>query len=89
MAKDDARKVETGPQPGRSDGKVESKKPSFSSFEDDPLATAGVGGSEDPKGRVRPDGEEVPADSPDDAEDGSGYLPHPDRRPANKKDSPV
>jgi hypothetical protein len=43
--------------------KQPSKKPSFSSTEDDPLATAGTGGSEDLKGKVRPGGDEVPADS--------------------------
>ena len=76
----------------RNDGKVPSKKPSFSSLEDEPLATAGIIGSQDPKGLVRPGGGEVPADS-DDQEDadetGSGYLEHPDRRPANEPDSPV
>ena len=49
----------------RDDGKVPSKKPSFSSLEDDPLATAGTGGSEDPKGLVRPGGGEVPSDTDD------------------------
>ena len=36
----------------RDDGKVPSKKPSFSSFEDDPLATFGTGASDEPKGLV-------------------------------------
>jgi hypothetical protein len=62
------------------DGKVPSEKPSFSSLEDDPLVTTGIVGSEDPKGRVRPGGGEVPADSDDDdREPESGYLNHPDR----------
>lgn len=63
------------------DGKVPSEKPSFSSTEDDPFATAGTGGTEDPKGRVRPGGGEVPADGgdDDDSDDESGYLNHPDR----------
>lgn len=43
--------------------KQPSREPSFSSTEDEPLATAGTGGSEDPKGRVRPGGGEVPADT--------------------------
>lgn len=86
----------------RDDGKVPSKRPSFSSFEDDPLATAGTGGSEDPKGLVRRGGGEVPADSdgqettdpeeaPDDAatDSESGYSPHPDRQSAKKADSAV
>ncbi|MFN2444886.1 MAG: hypothetical protein ABR606_04780 [Vicinamibacterales bacterium] len=42
-----------------------SKKPSFSSTEDEPLATAGTGGSEDPKGNLKPGGGQVPADSAD------------------------
>lgn len=44
----------------RDDGKVPSKRPSFGSFEDDPLATAGTGGSEDPKGLVRRGGARFP-----------------------------
>jgi hypothetical protein len=72
------------------DGKVPSEKPSFSSFKDEPLATAGIVGSEDPKGRVRPGGSEVPSDSPEaDTDPESGYLEHPDRRPAKKRDSAV
>jgi hypothetical protein len=43
--------------------KVPSEKPSFASTTDDPLATAGTGGSDDPKGKVRPGGGHVPADS--------------------------
>ena len=38
------------------DPKVPTEQPSFSSTEDDPLATAGTGGSEEPQGRVRPGG---------------------------------
>ena len=41
------------------DRKVPTEQPSFSSTEDDPLATAGTGGSEEPKGRVRPGGGQV------------------------------
>ena len=79
----------------RDDGKVPSTKPSFTSLEDDPLATAGTGGSKDPKGLVRPGGGEVPADSddqrpgdpeeaPNDDDNGSGYLAHPDRKSDKK-----
>jgi hypothetical protein len=71
------------------DGKVPSEKPSFSSFKDEPLATAGIVGSDDPKGRVRSGGGEVPADSPEDTEPESGYLEHPDRKPAKKPESAV
>ena len=56
-------------QKNRDDEKVPADEPSFSSVEDDPLATAGTGGSEDPKGRVRPGGGEVPADSADSDEE--------------------
>jgi hypothetical protein len=38
-----------------------SKKPSFGSTTDDPLATAGTGGKDDPKGKARPGGGQVPA----------------------------
>ena len=69
------------------DGKVPAEKPSFSSLKDEPLATAGIVGSDDPKGRVRPGGGEVPSDSPEDTEPESGYLEHPDRKPAKKPDS--
>ena len=72
------------------DGKVPSEKPSFSSLKDEPLATAGIVGSDDAKGRVRPGSGEVPADSPEDDRDSeSGYLEHPDRKPAKKRDSAV
>lgn len=68
------------------DGKVPSEQPSFSSLKDEPLATAGIVGSDDPKGRVRPGGGEVPADSPDDDDKTeSGYLKHPDRTPGAAK----
>lgn len=43
--------------------KQPSTKPSFASTEDDPLATAGTGGSHDPKGMVRPGLGQVPTDS--------------------------
>ncbi len=51
------------------DQKVETQDPSFSSTEDEPLATAGTGGSEDPKGKVRPGGGEVAAETPDSDEE--------------------
>lgn len=71
-------------------GKVPSDKPSFSSIKDEPLATAGIVGSDDPQGRVRPGGGEVPADSPENESDAeSGYAPHPDRLPAKKRNSAV
>jgi hypothetical protein len=83
------------PDDEKIDGKVPSDKPSFSSTQDDPLATAGTGGSEDAKGRVRPGGGEVPADSgeqgisnrpeeePHEADTGN----NPDRKPA--KNQPI
>lgn len=40
-----------------------SRRPSYASTTDDPLATVGTGGRDDPKGKVRPGGGVVPADS--------------------------
>lgn len=51
---------ETAP---RGTEKQPSDTPSFAGTDDEPLATAGTGGSHDPKGRVRPGGGQVPADS--------------------------
>jgi hypothetical protein len=79
------------------DDKVPSEKPSFSSTEDDPLATAGTGGSEDPKGRVRPGGGEVPSDSgeqgisnrPEETPEQPDTGNNPDRRPAKRPSAGV
>lgn len=49
----------------RVDGKQPSSAPSFAATEDEPLVTAGTGGSEEPQGKVRPGGGAVPADSED------------------------
>lgn len=55
----------TSGQPRRTGAPAEEKQPSttpsFAATEDEPLATAGTGGSEDPKGKVRPGADVVPA----------------------------
>ncbi|MCC7124786.1 MAG: hypothetical protein IT178_08045 [Acidobacteria bacterium] len=47
-------RVSGGPQPTTGPGEVRTERPSFAKLKDDPLATAGTGGSEEPKGRQRP-----------------------------------
>lgn len=48
--------------PGEAEKQL-STTPSFASTGDEPLATAGTGGSEDRKGKVRPGGGQASADS--------------------------
>ena len=67
----------------RDEEKVPTDKPSFSSTEDEPLATAGTGGSEDPKGRVRPGGGEVPSDSSDQGSAAPAKVPDESKTPSD------